>query len=76
MTDFDAASVLFGGALIGVTATPLMLLVGRIAGVSGVPVGVLESARSGCGTQTRTLAGTWDDAWRAWRCSSIPVQYL
>jgi uncharacterized membrane protein YedE/YeeE len=45
MADFDWTSALFGGALIGLSATLLMLLVGRIAGVSGILAGVLEGRR-------------------------------
>jgi uncharacterized protein len=45
MTDFNWTSALLGGALIGLSATLLMLLVGRIAGVSGILAGVLEGGR-------------------------------
>jgi uncharacterized protein len=64
MTDFDAASSLLGGALIGLAVTLLMLLIGRIAGVSGILAGILESVRSGGGTQTETPAGIWHGAWQ------------
>jgi uncharacterized protein len=50
MTGFDATSALIGGALIGLSATCLMLLLGRIAGISGI--------LAGC------LAGGRDSAWR------------
>ncbi len=59
MTDFDWTSALIGGALIGLSATLLMLLLGRIAGVSGVLAGLFD-------------AGAWDrpqDA--AWRIAFI-----
>jgi uncharacterized protein len=36
MTPFDPTSAAIGGALIGLAATLLMLLTGRIAGVSGI----------------------------------------
>jgi len=42
MTDFDWMSALFGGALIGLSATMLMLLLGRIAGVSGILAGCFD----------------------------------
>jgi uncharacterized membrane protein YedE/YeeE len=60
MTDFDAASALLGGALIGLAAALLMLLLGRIAGVSGILAGAFDSVRGG-----GALAGTRDGAWRA-----------
>lgn len=36
MAPFDPASAVIGGALIGLSATLLMLLTGRIAGVAGI----------------------------------------
>lgn len=51
MTDFTPVSALIGGSLIGLAATLLMLLTGRIAGISGILAGTL------------TLAGG-DKAWR------------
>jgi hypothetical protein len=39
MTDLDWPTALIGGALIGLSATLLMLLLGRIAGVSGILAG-------------------------------------
>jgi uncharacterized membrane protein YedE/YeeE len=55
MTDFDWTSASFGGALIGLSAMLLMLLLGRIAGVSGILAGCFDGARSD---------GRWDGAWR------------
>jgi uncharacterized protein len=45
MTDFDWTSALLGGALIGLSATLLMLLIGRIAGICGILAGYIEGAR-------------------------------
>ena len=42
MADFDWTSALFGGALIGLAASLLMLLLGRIAGVSGILAGCFD----------------------------------
>jgi uncharacterized membrane protein YedE/YeeE len=42
MADFDWTSALLGGALIGLSATFLMLLLGRIAGISGIVAGALD----------------------------------
>jgi len=50
--NFTPVSALLGGALIGVAATLLLLLNGRIAGVSGIAGGLLRPA-------------TGDVAWRA-----------
>jgi uncharacterized membrane protein YedE/YeeE len=41
MTAFDPISALFGGLLIGVASVLLMVLVGRIAGISGILGGAL-----------------------------------
>jgi uncharacterized membrane protein YedE/YeeE len=55
MTDFDWTSALLGGALIGLSATLLMLLLGRIAGISGILAGCLDAAHDD---------GGWDGVWR------------
>jgi uncharacterized membrane protein YedE/YeeE len=44
MTDFTPVSALIGGSLIGLAATLLMLLTGRIAGISGILAGTLALA--------------------------------
>jgi len=44
MADFTPVSAAIGGALIGLAATLLMLLTGRIAGISGIFAGCLGSA--------------------------------
>ena len=41
MADFTPASAAIGGALIGLATTLLMLLTGRIAGISGILAGCL-----------------------------------
>jgi uncharacterized membrane protein YedE/YeeE len=51
MTAFDPISALFGGALIGLASVLLMLLLGRIAGISGILAGCFY------------LAG-YDKSWR------------
>ena len=47
MAPFDPVSALVGGALIGLAAVLLMLLAGRIAGVSGIVGGALTDADRG-----------------------------
>jgi hypothetical protein len=42
MTTFDPALALFGGMLIGLASALLMLLLGRIAGISGILAGCLD----------------------------------
>ena len=42
MADFTPISAAIGGALIGLAATLLMLLTGRIAGISGILAGCLS----------------------------------
>jgi uncharacterized membrane protein YedE/YeeE len=49
MTDFDAASALLGGALIGLAVALSMLLLGRIAGISGILAGCFDG---GAGART------------------------
>ncbi|MEX0644565.1 MAG: YeeE/YedE family protein [Parvularculaceae bacterium] len=57
MSDFDPVSALAGGAMIGLAATLLMLLNGRIAGVSGIVDGVLAPAREGFSWRLAFVAG-------------------
>jgi uncharacterized membrane protein YedE/YeeE len=52
MTSADLARAVAGGALIGVSAGALLLIAGRIAGVSGVLAGLLRPERG-------------ESAWRA-----------
>lgn len=51
MTDFDPTLALLGGALIGLASTLLMLLLGRIAGISGIFAGCF-------------VGGGFDKRWR------------
>jgi uncharacterized membrane protein YedE/YeeE len=51
MSEFTPVSAVIGGALIGLAATLLMLLTGRIAGVAGIFAGL--------------LTGGGEKAWRA-----------
>jgi uncharacterized membrane protein YedE/YeeE len=44
MDNFTPFASLFGGALIGLSAVALMLLNGRIAGISGITAGMLSFA--------------------------------
>ena len=46
MAPFDPLSAAIGGALIGLAATLLMLLTGRIAGISGILGDLLERSSS------------------------------
>lgn len=45
MTEFTPFSALAGGALIGLSAVLLMLLNGRVAGISGITAGLLTTSR-------------------------------
>jgi hypothetical protein len=56
MAPFDPVSALVGGALIGLAAVLLMLLNGRIAGVSGILGGALARERDS-GWRVAFLAG-------------------
>jgi uncharacterized membrane protein YedE/YeeE len=54
MGEFTPISAAIGGALIGLAATLLMLLTGRVAGISGIFAGVIAS--SGAGERAWRLA--------------------
>ena len=58
MTDFTPVSALIGGLLIGASAALLLLLGGRIAGISGILGGLLvQPTRSDFGWRIAFLAG-------------------
>ncbi len=46
MSSFDPMQALFGGALIGIASVLLMMLTGRVAGISGILGGCLTLAAS------------------------------
>jgi uncharacterized protein len=54
MAPFDPLSALFGGALIGIASVALMMLNGRIAGISGILGGLLSKSANSSN----------DSAWR------------
>jgi uncharacterized protein len=57
MHDLTPLSGLFGGALIGLAAASLMLLTGRIAGVSGILGGILTPRPAEQGWRLAFVAG-------------------
>jgi hypothetical protein len=57
MAAFDPVSALLGGALIGVAATLLLFLNGRIAGVSGIFGDFLDASAAERGWRLAFLAG-------------------
>jgi uncharacterized membrane protein YedE/YeeE len=57
MANFTPISAALGGALIGLAATLLMLLLGRIAGISGIFAGLLSPAADGRGWRIAFIAG-------------------
>lgn len=57
MAAFDPVSALIGGALIGIAATLLMLLNGRVAGISGIVAGLIEPASRDWGWRLAFVAG-------------------
>ncbi len=57
MTEFTPISALIGGALIGGSAALLLLLNGRIAGISGILGGLLQPKRSDIAWRVAFLAG-------------------
>jgi uncharacterized membrane protein YedE/YeeE len=57
MANFTPLSAAIGGALIGLSAVMLMLLTGRIAGISGIYGGLLNPAGNDRGWRIAFLAG-------------------
>jgi uncharacterized protein len=57
MTNFTPVSAAIGGALIGLAAALLMLLTGRIAGVSGIFGGLLRLGTTDKGWRIAFVAG-------------------
>ena len=57
MENFTPFSALAGGGLIGLAAAALLLLQGRIAGISGILNGILEPATTDRGWRLAFLAG-------------------
>ena len=57
MENFTPVSALIGGLLIGASAALLLVLSGRIAGVSGILGGLLSPSRSDIGWRLAFLAG-------------------
>ncbi len=57
MTEFTPWTSLFGGGLIGLSAVMVMAFFGRVAGISGITVGVLPSIRSDWSWRLAFLVG-------------------
>src|SRR3954463_16242090 len=57
MAGFTPLSAAIGGALIGLSSVLLMLLTGRIAGISGIFGGLLDSASDDKGWRVAFIAG-------------------
>ena len=57
MDSFTPVSALAGGALIGASAAVLLLLNGRIAGISGIVGGLLQPSRGEVAWRVAFLAG-------------------
>jgi uncharacterized protein len=57
MAAFDPITALLGGVLVGLASTALMLLTGRIAGISGIFGGCLTPAAADKGWRLAFLAG-------------------
>lgn len=57
MSGFTPVSALAGGALIGVAAVLLMLMIGRVAGISGIANGALHADSGERGWRVAFLVG-------------------
>jgi len=58
MTEFTPFSAILGGVLIGLAATLLMLVFGRVAGASGIAAGVVSAPRNDRAWRIVFLLGT------------------
>jgi uncharacterized membrane protein YedE/YeeE len=63
MTEFTPWSALLGGALIGLASAALLLMSGRIAGVSSITAGLLRLERGATGWRLAFLAGLVIGVW-------------
>ena len=75
MENFTPISALLGGALIGLGATVLLALNGRIAGISGIAAGVIRPARNDWAWRAMFVAGLIAGA-AAYRFGGGPLQDL
>jgi len=57
MENFTPVSSLVGGLLIGLSATAMLALLGRVAGISGIVGGLLTGARSDAAWRAAFVAG-------------------
>ena len=57
MANFTPVSAAIGGGLIGLSAVLLMLMTGRIAGISGIFAGLLQSRSNDRGWRIAFIAG-------------------
>ena len=57
MSEFTPFSAMIGGMLIGGSAALLLLLIGRIAGITGIIGGILQPARGELGWRLAFVAG-------------------
>lgn len=57
MDNFTPGSALLGGVLVGASAALFLILIGRIAGVSGILGGLIHPARSEVGWRLAFLGG-------------------
>ena len=78
--DFTPWSALAGGALIGLAATLLLLLNGRIAGISGVLGGLLRPTRGDAAWRVAFIAGLVLAPWAyrsvaAWPATQIDASW-
>ena len=71
MENFTLLAALAGGIMIGVSASVLLLVTGRIAGISGIAGGLVPPAQHDALWRLLFLAGLVVGvlAWRAARCT-------
>lgn len=78
VTEFTPWSGLFGGMLIGLSSALLLLLTGRIAGISGIAAGVMTTEPAEAGWRLLFIAGLISGAlaysWLSGRGIPVDIQ--
>lgn len=73
---FTPGAALAGGALIGLAAALLLLLNGRIAGISGILGGLLRPARRDVAWRVAFLLGLMGASWVYGLFAPLPVPHI
>lgn len=73
---FTPGSALLGGAMIGLAAVGCALLLGRIAGISGIVAGILRPAKGDFTWRAAFVAGLVAAPWVYWLFAGPPAMQI